>query len=58
MGGGDKRGGGGGKKPPEDKISFENYPEKDEDDTSSETSLELEVSPKQLARVGPNRPVL
>ena len=57
-GGGDKKGGGEGKRPPEDKISFEKYPKKYEDDTSTETSFELEVTPEQLARVNPNRPVL
>ena len=58
-GGGGKKGGSGGRKPPEDKVEMENYPNEDEeDDSSSETSLELEVNPQQLASVGLNRPLL
>ena len=59
-GGRGKKGGGGGKRLPEDKIEFEDHPKKDddEDDTSTETSFELEVTPKQLAGVNPNRPIL
>ena len=60
-GGGDrgKKGGSGGKKPPGDKIEMENYPNGDEeDDSSSETSLELDVGPQQLASVGLDRPLL
>ena len=42
-GGGGKKGGNGSKRPPEDKIDIENHPsEGDEDDSSSETSLELD----------------
>ena len=41
-GGGVKKGGSSGKKPPEDKIEIEDHPsEGEEDDSSSETSLEL-----------------
>ena len=48
-GGRGKKGGSGGKKPPGDKIEMENYPNEDEeDDSSSETSLELDVGPQQL----------
>ena len=58
-GGGGKKGGSGGRKPPEDKVEMENYPNEDqEDDSSSETSLELDVNPQQLASVGLNRPLL
>ena len=58
-GGGGKKGGSGGKKPPEDKVEIEGYPsENEEDDSSSETSLELNVDPQQLASVGLNRPLL
>ena len=46
-GGGGKKGGSGGKKPPGNKIEMENYPNEDEeDDFSSEMSLELDVSPQ------------
>ena len=52
-GGGGKKGGSGGKKPPEDKVEIENHPsENEEDDSSSETSLELNIDPQQLASVG------
>ena len=45
-GGGGKKGGSGGKKPPEDKIEIEGYPsENEEDDSSSETSFELNIDP-------------
>ena len=45
-GGGGKKGGNGGKKPPEDKIDIEDHPgEGEEDDFSSETSLELNLDP-------------
>ena len=58
-GGGGKKGGSGGKKPPEDKIEIEGYPSEDEEDNSSlETSLELDVNPQQLASVGLDRPLL
>ena len=58
-GGGGKKGGSGGKKPPEDKIEIESYPNEDEEDNSSlETSLELDVNPQQLASVGLDRPLL
>ena len=58
-GGGDKKGGSGGKKPPEDKVEMENYLNEDEEDnSSSETSLELDINPQQLASVGLDRPLL
>ena len=58
-GGGGKKGGSGGKKPPEDKIDVEDYPsENEEDDSSSETSLELNLDSQQLASVGLDRPLL
>ena len=58
-GGGGKKGGNGSKKPPEDKIDIENHPsEGDEDDSSSETSLELDLNPQQLASVGLDKPLL
>ena len=58
-GGRGKKGGSSGRKPPGDKIEMENYPNGDEvDDSSSETSLELDVGPQQLASVGLDRPLL
>ena len=58
-GGGGKKGGSGGKKPPEDKIEIESYPSEDEEgNSSSETSLELDVNPQQLPSVGLDRPLL
>ena len=58
-GGGGKKGESGGRKPPEDKVEMENYPNEDEeDDFSSETSLELNINPQQLASVGLDRPLL
>ena len=58
-GGGGKKNGSGGKKPPEDKIDEENHPsENEEDDSSSETSLELDIDPQQLASIGLDRPLL
>ena len=58
-GGRGKKGGSHGKKLPEDKVEMENYPNKGkEDDSSSETSLELDINPQQLAPVGLNRPLL
>ena len=58
-GGGGKKGGSGSKKPPEDKVEIENHPsEGEEDDSSSETSLELNIDPQQLASVGLDRPLL
>ena len=49
-----RRGESGGKKPPEDKVEIEGYPrENEEDDSSLETSLELNVDPQQLTSVGP-----
>ena len=58
-GGGGKKGGSGGKKLPEDKIEIESYPsENEEDNSSSETSLELNVNPQQLASFGLDRPLL
>ena len=60
-GGGEGKKGGGNsdKKPPEDKIDIENHSsEGEEDDSSSETSLELNLDPQQLASVGLDRPLL
>ena len=58
-GGGGKKGGNGSKRPPEDKIDIEDHPsEGDEDDSSPETSLELDLDPQQLASVGLDRPLL
>ena len=58
-GGGGKKGGNSSKRPPEDKIDIENPSgEGDEDDSSSETSLELNLDPQQLASVRPDRPLL
>ena len=58
-GGGGKKGGNGSKRPPEDKVDIEDHPsEGDEDDSSSETSLELDLDPQQLASVGLDRPLL
>ena len=58
-GGGGKKGGNGGKRPPEDKIDIENNSgEGEEDDSSSETSLELNLDPQQLASVRLDRPLL
>ena len=58
-GGGDKKGGNGSKRPPEDKVDIGNHPsEGDEDDSSSETSLELDLDPQQLASVRLDRPLL
>ena len=58
-GGGGKKGGNGTKKPPEDKIDVEDHPgEGKEDNSSSETSLELNLDPQQLASVRLDRPLL
>ena len=58
-GGGGEKGGNGSKKPPEDKVEIEDHPsENEEDDSSSETSLELNVDPQQLASVRLDRPLL
>ena len=58
-GGGGKKGGSSGKKPPEDKVEIEDHPsENEEDDSSSETSLELNLNPQQLASVRLKRPLL
>ena len=58
-GGGGKKGGSDGRKPPEDKVEIEVHPsENEEDDSSAETSLELNVDPQQLASVRLNRPLL
>ena len=58
-GGGGKKGGNGSKRPPEDKADIEGHPsEGDEDDSSSETSLELDLDPQQLASVRLDRPLL
>ena len=57
--GGGKKGGNISKRPPEDKIDIENHSgEGEEDDSSSETSLELNLDPQQLASVGLDRPLL
>ena len=51
-GGGGKKGRNGSKRPPEDKIDIEDHPgEGEEDDSSSGTSLELNLDPQQLASV-------
>ena len=51
--------GNGSKRPPEDKINIENPSgEGDGDDSSSETSLELNLDPQQLASVRLDRPLL
>ena len=58
-GGGGKKGGSGGKRPPEDKVEIEDYPNRgEEEDSSSEISLESEVDPQQLALAGLDRPLL
>ena len=58
-GGGGKKGGNGSKRPPEDKIDIGDHPsEGDEDDSSLETSLELDLDPQQLASVRLDRPLL
>ena len=58
-GGGGKKGGNGDKRPPEDKIDIEDHPgEGEEDDSSSETSLDLNLDPQQLASVRLDRPLL
>ena len=58
-GGGGKKGGNSSKRPPEDKIDIENHTgEGEEDDSSSETSLELNLDPQQLASVRLDRPLL
>ena len=57
--GGGKKGGNGDKKPPEDKIDIKDHPgEGKEDDSSSETSLELNLDPQQLASVRLDKPLL
>ena len=58
-GGGGKKRGSGGQKPPDDKIEIEDHSsENEEDHSSSETSLELNVDPQQLTSVGLDRPLL
>ena len=58
-GGGGKKGGNGSKRPPEDKVDIEDHPsEGDEDDSSSETFLELDLDPQQLASVGLDRTII
>ena len=58
-GGGGKKGENGDKKPPEDKIDIKDHPsEGEEDNSSSETSLELNLDPQQLASVRLDRPLL
>ena len=57
--GGGKKRGSGGKKLPEDKVEMENCLDEDEEDSSSsETSLELDINPQQLASVGLDRTLL
>ena len=41
-----------------DKIEIEDHPSENEDDSSSETSLELNLDPQQLASVRLDRPLL
>ena len=54
-----RKGGNGDKRPPEDKIDIEDHPgEGEEDHSSSETSLELNLDPQQLASVRLDRPLL
>ena len=56
---GGKKGGNGDKRPPEDKIDIEDHPsEGEKDDSSSETSHELNLNPQQLASVRLDRPLL
>ena len=58
-GGGGKKGGNGGIRPPEDKVDIEDHPsEGEEDDSISETFLELNLDPQQLASVRLDRPLL
>ena len=58
-GGGGKKGGNGSKKPPGEKIDIEDHTsEGEEDNSSSETSLELNLDPQQLASVRLDRPLL
>ena len=58
-GGGGKKGGSDGKKPPEDNVEIKDHPsEGEEDHSSSETSLELNLDPQQLPSVGLDRPLL
>ena len=58
-GGGGKKGGNGDKRSPEDKIDIEDHQgEGEEDDSSLETSLQLNLDPQQLASVGLDRPLL
>ena len=57
-GGGGKKRGNGDKRPPEDKVEIEDHPGENEDDSSSETSLELNLDPQQLASVRLDRPLL
>ena len=57
--GGGKKGGNGDKRPPEDKTDIEDHPgEGEEDNSGSETSLELDSDPQQLASVRLDRPLL
>ena len=58
-GGGGKKGGSSDKKPPEDRIEIEDHPsEGEEDHSSSETCLELNLDPQQLVSVGLDKPLL
>ena len=57
-GGEGKKGGNGGKRPPEGKVEIKKHPSEKEDDSSSETSLELKLDPQQLASVRLDRPLL
>ena len=57
--GGDKKKGSNGKRPPEDKVDIKDHSnEGEEDDSSSETSLKLNLDPQQLASVRLDRPLL
>ena len=58
-GGEDKKGGSDARKSPEDNVEIKDHPSEGEnDDSISETSLELNLDPQQLASVGLDRPLL
>ena len=57
-GGGGKKKGNVDKRPPEDKVEIEHHPSEKEDDSISETSLDLNLDPQQLASVRLDRPLL
>ena len=57
-GGGGKKGENGSKRPPKDKVEIEDHPSENKDDSSSETSLELNLDLQQLASVRLDRPLL